>query len=119
MRQLTSNFLIVVAALAILILPAAAQEANSKATAKIMIKACSQDFYDPLRETCDWWLRGAVEGFQAMEHRKFCFDPQHWPPTEAVRRVFVAWGERNPQDLENLRTVGLIAALAEAYPCPE
>ena len=117
MRQLVTNLAIVVAALAILTVPAAAQQANSKATAKIMIKACSQDFYDPLRETCDWWLRGAVEGFQAMEHRKFCF-PERWPTTEALRIAFVAWGERNPQGQEILRTVALIAALGEEYPCP-
>ena len=118
MPRLAGLLTVVVAILAVMMLLAAAQQANSKATAKTMIDACGQDFYDPLRDTCEWWLRGAVEGFQAMEHRKFCF-PERWPTTETVRIAFVAWGERNVKGEDLLRTVALIVALAEEYPCPD
>ncbi|MBT3396033.1 MAG: hypothetical protein HOB82_08550 [Alphaproteobacteria bacterium] len=99
----------------VLAAPASAQQ-NVRATADSMIDACSQDFYDPRRDTCEWWLRGAVEGFQAMEHNKFCF-PERWPTTEAVRLAFVDWADRNPDGKDLLRTVALIATLAENYPC--
>ena len=109
-----------VATLASLVLavPASAQQANSRATADTMIMACSQDFYDPLRDTCEWWLRGAVEGFQAMEHRKFCF-PERWPTTETVRIAFVDWADRNLDGKDLLRTVALLATLAEEFPCAD
>ena len=116
-------FPFVASLMSLLAVPAQGQVPGSRQTAKLMIVACSQDFYHPMRETCDWWLRGAVEGFQAAApadpaDRKFCF-AEKWPLTETVRIMFVEWGDRNPGGLEVLRTTGLLAALGEAYPCAD
>ena len=108
-------------ALALLAPPAMAQQADSNERAKLMVGACSEDFYSPLRASCIWWLRGAIEGHQAAtepaaQARQFCFEPE-WPDPEDLREVFVAWGEADPDRLNLLRTPALFAAVAEAFPC--
>jgi len=75
--------------------PAFAQQAGSKEKAKLMFGACSEDFYSPMRASCIWWLRGAIEGHQAAtdtvpQARQFCFEPK-WP-----NPVFAAVAEEFP-----------------------
>ncbi|MBT3396032.1 MAG: hypothetical protein HOB82_08555 [Alphaproteobacteria bacterium] len=100
---------------------AGAQEANSKEKAKLMVGACAEDFYSPMRASCIWWLRGAIEGHQAAAliapaGRQFCFEAK-WPNEEDLREIYVAWAEADDDRLEMLRTPALFAAVAEAFPC--
>lgn len=108
-------------ALALLAPPAQAKQADSGERAKLMVGACAEDFYSPMRASCIWWLRGAIEGHQAATDaapalRQFCFEPK-WPNPEDLREIFVAWGEADSERLEMLRTPALFAAVAEAFPC--
>ena len=108
---------------ALLAAPAWAQEANSKEKAKLMVAACAEDFYSPLRASCIWWLRGAIEGHQAAalvapESRQFCFE-EKWPNEEDLREIYVAWAEADNDRLEMLRTPAWFAAVKEAFPCTD
>lgn len=80
--------------------------------------------YIPASFGCRGFIEAAVQYHDVVTDRKHMKRLICYPETATIadgRRAFNQWAENNKRDkarMEELPVVGLVRALAEAYPCP-
>jgi hypothetical protein len=127
----TPSFPAVIAALLVgaMAQPAAAIEesAFAFATTKDLYRICSTDANDPdftaAQIGCTAFIEATIQYHDAVSDRKHLKRLTCYPQGSTIadgQKAFVAWGAQNAGDAKRmgeLPVVGLIRALAKAYPC--
>lgn len=122
-----SNYLFASSALAVLLTlstPLKAQSNSYLSSSSSLLSDCKsliaimdggRSNGDTGHSTCVSYIAGFRDAFSAVPQQKICLPNE--VTTGQIARVFAGWADRNPNLLHSHRSVGLVDALIEGFPC--